>query len=107
MVRRKRKELLVRRLTNPWFGSLGPVKDKAALKSLKVLGENLSRLRREAGLSQDQLAVKADLTKRYVQMLEAGQKCPTLFAVKRLYVALSCSAQDLFDGFLIQQVWGG
>jgi len=43
--------------------------------------------------------VKADVTKRYVQMLEAGQKCPTLFTVKRLAVALGFRYEELLKGF--------
>ena len=71
------------------------VRDNASKRTLQKLGQNLHRLRNAAGLSQDALAVKADVTKRYVQMIEAGQKCPTLFALKRLHAALDCSYQDL------------
>jgi len=52
-----------------------------------------------AELSQDALAVKADVTKRYVQMIEAGQKCPTLFTLKRLAGALGCAYDELMTGF--------
>jgi predicted transcriptional regulator len=75
------------------------VQDKASKRSLKALGQNLNRLRNEAKLSQDALAVKADVTKRYVQMIEAGQKCPTLFTLKRLSEALDCRYNDLLAGF--------
>ena len=72
--------------------------DKTQFKTLHILGRNLSRLRREKGLSQDQLAVKANVTKRYVQMIEAGQKCPTLFTLARIHSALSCRYDELFQG---------
>jgi predicted transcriptional regulator len=75
------------------------VEDKGSKRSLKNLGQNLHRLRNHAGLSQDALAVKADVTKRYIQMIEAGQKCPTLFTVKRLIAELKCSYNDLLVGF--------
>jgi transcriptional regulator with XRE-family HTH domain len=74
------------------------VLDKTAKKTLKTLGENLRRLRNSAGFSQDTLAAKADMTKRYVQMIEAGQKCPTLFALKRLQSVLGCRFDDLLAG---------
>jgi predicted transcriptional regulator len=74
------------------------VQDKASKRSLKALGQNLNRLRNEAKLSQDALAVKADVTKRYIQMIEAGQKCPTLFTLKRLSEALDCQYNALLDG---------
>jgi transcriptional regulator with XRE-family HTH domain len=72
--------------------------DKAQLKHLHTLGRNLNLLRREKGLSQDQLAVKANVTKRYIQMIEAGQKCPTLFTLARIRMALACRYDDLFQG---------
>jgi predicted transcriptional regulator len=75
------------------------VPDKNAKKILRILGNNLRRLRNGAGLSQDMLAVKADVTKRYVQMIEAGQKCPTLFTLKRLQSTLACRYEDLLAGF--------
>ena len=73
--------------------------DKNAQRALKTVGNNLRQLRNKAGLSQDKLAVKADMTKRYVQMIEAGQKCPTLFALKRLKSVLDCRYEDLLTGF--------
>jgi len=63
------------------------------------LGQNIRQLRNEAGLSQDQLAVKADMTKRYVQMIESGQKCPSLATVKQLHDALRCPYERLLAGF--------
>jgi len=75
------------------------VHDKNAQKALKILGGNLRHLRSKAGLSQDRLAVKADMTKRYVQMIEAGQKCPTLLTLKRLRLVLDCRYEDLLTGF--------
>jgi len=75
------------------------VQDKASKRALQILGRNLHRLRNAAALSQDALAVKADMTKRYVQMIEAGQKCPTLYALKRLQAALQCGYEDLLADF--------
>jgi predicted transcriptional regulator len=75
------------------------VRDGPSKRSLQRLGRNLHRLRNEAALSQDDLAVKADLTKRYIQMIEAGQKCPTLFALRRIQLALECGYADLLANF--------
>ena len=75
------------------------MQDKPSKRILKILGQNLHRLRNAAGLSQDALAVKADVTKRYVQMIEAGQKCPTLYTLKRLRDALECGFEDLLADF--------
>jgi len=72
--------------------------DKAQFKTLRIVGRNLNLLRRDRRLSQDQLAVKANVTKRYIQMIEAGQKCPTLFTLARLRFALECRYDELFQG---------
>jgi transcriptional regulator with XRE-family HTH domain len=74
------------------------VQNKVSKKSLRILGQNLNRLRNTAGLSQDKLAVKADMTKRYVQMIESGQKCPSLATLKQLRDALKCTYERLMDG---------
>jgi transcriptional regulator with XRE-family HTH domain len=71
---------------------------KAPRKALVQFGKNLNKTRLHAKLSQEQLAVKADFTRRYIQNLESGQKSPTLFALKRLTTALKCSYQDLLNG---------
>ena len=75
------------------------VQDKSSKRALRTFGQNLLRLRNAAGLSQDALAVKADVTKRYVQMIEAGQKCPTLYTLQRLRSALQCAYDDLLANF--------
>ena len=75
------------------------MQDKASKRVLGTFGQNLRRLRNAAGLSQDTLALKADVTKRYVQMIEAGQKCPTLYTLRRLRSALQCAYDDLLANF--------
>jgi transcriptional regulator with XRE-family HTH domain len=71
------------------------VQEQAGRASLRVLGRNVQRLRNAAKISQDGLAQKASVTKRYVQMIEAGQKCPALHTVKRFAEALGASYDEL------------
>jgi DNA-binding XRE family transcriptional regulator len=47
-------------------------------------------------LTQESLAEKADLSRRFVQEIEAGSKSPTVTTVVRLKKALACSWNDLF-----------
>jgi transcriptional regulator with XRE-family HTH domain len=61
-----------------------------------VFGQNVCRLRTAAKLTQERLAEKADLSRRYVQEIEAGSKSPTVTTVVRLKKALACSWNDLF-----------
>jgi transcriptional regulator with XRE-family HTH domain len=61
-----------------------------------VFGQNVCRLRTAAKLTQESLAEKADLSRRFVQEIEAGSKSPTVTTVVRLKKALACSWNDLF-----------
>jgi transcriptional regulator with XRE-family HTH domain len=55
---------------------------------------NLLRIRRQAGLSQEQLAFRAGVTRNYVGGLERGEKSPTLGTVDNLAEALGVSPLD-------------
>ena len=61
-----------------------------------AFGQNLCRLRTVAKFTQESLAEKADLSRRYIQEIEAGIKNPTVNTVVRLRKALQCSWDDLF-----------
>lgn len=52
------------------------------------VGDELRKAREEAGLSQEQLAGKADITRVYVSQLERNLKSPTLDVFMRLCKAL-------------------
>lgn len=58
-------------------------------------GENLRRARKSSGLSQEQLAVKADISPVTLSKLENGRSVPTLQAFVRLAQALSTTPNDL------------
>lgn len=55
---------------------------------VKSFRENLVRLRKEAGLSQDDLARKAGLTHNYIWMLENGERQPKIDTIAALADAL-------------------
>jgi transcriptional regulator with XRE-family HTH domain len=57
----------------------------------------LSRLRREAELSQEELAHRADLHRTYISQLERGLKSPTLDVMLALAAALRMPARDFFS----------
>lgn len=62
------------------------------------MGKNLNRLRMAMGLTQEKLAEKSDISLRYVQQLEAGQRNPSIATLVNLRRALSCDFNDLFKG---------
>ena len=62
-----------------------------------LLGRNVREFRRLRGLSQEQLALEADMKRSYVSDLERGTRNPTVRAVARLATALGVSASELLD----------
>lgn len=56
---------------------------------------NLRRLRVEQGISQEALAVDADIDRTHVSRLERGKENPTLAVMDRLAAALKVSICDL------------
>ena len=61
-------------------------------------GKNISRIRNAAGLTQEGLAEKADISTRYVQFLEADKYVPSVIIAARLRRALGCSWDELCRG---------
>ena len=56
------------------------------------------RLRMEQGTTQEALAEKANISHRYLQSLEAGQKQRSINAVAQLRLALRCPWDELLKG---------
>ena len=63
----------------------------------KRLGMRLKKLRTARGMSQDALAKKANITREYVNKLEAGRYDPTVSVVQRLAKALKVSVAELVE----------
>jgi transcriptional regulator with XRE-family HTH domain len=61
----------------------------------EVLALNLRRLRHERGLSQDDLAYEAGVSRSYLSQLEKGAFYASLKIVQRLATALNVSAVEL------------
>jgi transcriptional regulator with XRE-family HTH domain len=53
-----------------------------------AFGKVLRRLRKQAGLSQEQLGLDADLMRNYISILELGQQQPTIKTLFKLAVPL-------------------
>lgn len=61
------------------------------------LGRRVQRLRRAAGLSQEELADRADLHRTYLSGVERGLRNPTLTVLHRLAQAVGVSLSELVD----------
>jgi transcriptional regulator with XRE-family HTH domain len=68
------------------------------LSSLQAFGRNIHRIRAEVGLTQEQLAEKVDISRRFLQELETGEKAPALTTLARLRKALGCDYNNLLRG---------
>jgi transcriptional regulator with XRE-family HTH domain len=57
-----------------------------------AFGKVLRRLRKEVGLTQEQLGFEAELERNFISMLELGQRQPTLTTIYRLSSPLNITA---------------
>jgi len=63
---------------------------------VKRLGERLRKLRKERGLSQDQLAELSGLHTNYVGQVERGEKNLTIETLQKVVEGLGVSFEELF-----------
>jgi len=63
----------------------------------KTFGQTVYRLRNAADLTQEKLAEKADVSRRYIQLIEAGEYMPTIDVAARLRTALKTDWITLMD----------
>ncbi len=61
------------------------------------IGERLFELRTNLGLSQEQLALRADITTTYLGQIEHNTKKPTVYVIEKLCSALNMTLKDFFD----------
>jgi transcriptional regulator with XRE-family HTH domain len=60
-----------------------------------MMGEELRKARERAGLTQEQLAFQASLSRPYISQLERNLKSPTVDTLFRVCDALDVSAVEL------------
>lgn len=63
-----------------------------------LLGARIKELRKQAGLSQDQLAEKVGITdSKYLSRIEVGKRFPSLEMLESIADALHVEMRELFD----------
>jgi XRE family transcriptional regulator, regulator of sulfur utilization len=67
-------------------------------KVRKSVGENIRLSRKQAGLSQEALAEKADLHPVYISQIECGKKAVSVEALWKISRALRISMRSFFQG---------
>jgi transcriptional regulator with XRE-family HTH domain len=61
-------------------------------------GQNLSRCRKDARISQEELGIRASLHRTQIGVLERGGRLPRIDTLVKLAGALSVSPCDLLEG---------
>jgi transcriptional regulator with XRE-family HTH domain len=67
-------------------------------KVLVLFGEKVRELRKEKGLSQEELSFKAELHRTYIGMIERAEKNITLVNIEKIAKALDVNIKKLFNG---------
>lgn len=57
----------------------------------KLVGDNVRRIRKEKGLTQEQFAEVSGFSQQYVSSLETGDRNPTIISIGELASALGVS----------------
>ena len=65
-------------------------------KDHKKLLNNLEQLRRTAGLTQQELSVAAEVSRKSINAIENGVYVPSTVLALKISRTLSCSVEDLF-----------
>lgn len=61
----------------------------------KLVGQNFARLRKEKGLTQEDVEARSGFSQQYLSGLERGQRNPTIITLYELSQALGVSHLDL------------
>jgi len=69
----------------------------AGPKHRLILGANIRHYRQRAGLSQEKLAEKAELSTVFINRVEAGKENISVDALHRIARSLGTSLRELFE----------
>ena len=61
----------------------------------KLVGDNCARIRRERGLTQEELAERCGLSQQYLSDLERGKRNPTIVTIYEIALALRVSQLEM------------
>jgi hypothetical protein len=60
------------------------------------VGNRIKELRISAGLSQEKLALAADLDRTYIASVEHGKRNVSIVNLEKIVIALNCTLSDFF-----------
>lgn len=65
---------------------------------LNDVGQRVKKIRNEQGLSQEKLALKADIDRTYLAGVELGKRNLSIKSLDKILQALEVSFHDFFEG---------
>ena len=65
--------------------------------TVKRFGKNLRKLRKDNALSQEELALSAEVDRSYVGGIERGERNPSLNVILQLAKAIGIEPKELFQ----------
>jgi len=66
-------------------------------KNHEKLSNNLEELRKSVGLTQQQLSVSAEVSRKSINAIENGIYIPSTVLALKIAKTLNCSVEDLFQ----------
>ena len=68
------------------------------MNSLISLGKRIRYLRKQRGLSQEDLALECEINRNYLSDLERGRRNPSLLILDKIANGLNVTLEELFKG---------
>lgn len=63
----------------------------------KQLGQRIQQLRKEKGLTQENLSLESDISRSHIAMIEAGKRDITVSSMFKISRALGVTLSDIFS----------
>lgn len=70
--------------------------EKRMAQICRVLGDNVKTLRLSHGLSQEELAFRAELDRTYISQIERGISNPSVLVILKIATILGVAFEELF-----------
>lgn len=67
------------------------------MKLRRIVAQNLKRIRQEKGLSQEELADRADINRNYIGMIERSENAASVDMLEKLAEALEVKPVEFFQ----------
>ena len=64
----------------------------------EIVGKRIRKLRGEQGLSQEKLALRAELDRTYIAGVEQGKRNLSIKSLEKIIIALNISFEEFFKG---------